>query len=205
MKGFYINLHHRIDRLILMTKIKRKYPFFNQVKRFKAIYHKNGRLGCALSHCLSLQRIKKEYPNEKYYLIMEDDIIIFQNHFNQFKNTFAKIENSDEWDVILLTTRGHKVKGAKSMEEYGFHKYVNSLTATGYIVKNKMVDVLIKNFKECIKMLAKGNRDTALDVHWHHLQHSHNFYYYHKKFASQMPGYSDIENNYVNYIKSYNF
>ena len=200
MKGFYINLHHRFDRLMLITKIKKKYPFFNQVKRFKAIYHKNGRLGCALSHYLALQRIKKEYPNEKYFLIMEDDIIVFQNHLNQFKNAFAKIENSDDWDVILLATRGHKVKGSKIMEENGFHKYINYMTTTGYIVKKEMVDVLIKNFKECIKMLANGNRVVALDVHWHHLQNSHNFYYYHKKFASQMPGFSDIEKRYHNYM-----
>ena len=74
------------------------------------------------------------------------------------------------------------------------------MTTTGYIVKKDMVDVLIKNFKECIKMLANGNKSVALDTHWHHLQHSHNFYYYHKKFASQMPGYSDIEKHYNNYM-----
>ena len=50
MNGFYINLKERTARVDHFKLLKKKYKFFNNLTRLEAIYHKNGHIGCALSH-----------------------------------------------------------------------------------------------------------------------------------------------------------
>ena len=89
MNGFYINLKHRKDRLLSVKKLK-THIFFKNIKRFDAVYNKNGRLGCALSHYLALKKLKQDYPDDKYYMIIEDDLMIFKKNFNMFVIDFIK-------------------------------------------------------------------------------------------------------------------
>ena len=50
MKGYYINLDSRKDRKEHFEKNIKKYPFFSNIKRFNAVYHKAYGVGCILSH-----------------------------------------------------------------------------------------------------------------------------------------------------------
>ncbi len=51
MKGFYINLDQRKDRMDHIELFKTKpILFFSNVERMNAFQHKRGDIGCGLSH-----------------------------------------------------------------------------------------------------------------------------------------------------------
>ena len=58
MKGFYINLDERVDRLEHIEKLKQKYSFLKDINRLKAYKNKsNGLIGCGVSHIKALEKI----------------------------------------------------------------------------------------------------------------------------------------------------
>ena len=58
LKGFYINLKTRTDRMNSFECLKKKYPFFKAIKRIDAIYSNYGPLGCSLSHIKCLNKLQ---------------------------------------------------------------------------------------------------------------------------------------------------
>ena len=264
MKGYYINLKHRIDRKKNIEDLKKKYPFFSNVKRMDAFCHKQGVLGCAMSHIKCLEELKKN--SDDYYMILEDDFFINnENNFLAFLNDFDLIKHSNSWDVITMTPLG---KTFKRNYINNFHKIVNTQTTTGIIIKHNFLDKLLEVFKKSKETLEnvkvnniisssnfkinlinqikkiqdtknkkiknktsqkkinisnhkyllrknsnknistkKNSRgislDNAIDMKWKSLQNRSNFIYYTKLFASQLKGYSDIENYICDYSKYY--
>jgi hypothetical protein len=87
------------------------------------------------------------------------------------------------------------------MKLHNFSRIVNSQTATGYIFKSKMIDVLLENFNNSYQKIIGGQEYifSALDQNWKSLQNVYNFYYYDKIYGGQLPGWSDLENMHVNY------
>jgi len=196
IKGFYINLESRKDRLKHINNNIQKYNFFKGLKRFNAIKNVDGAIGCTMSHLKCLELCKK--MNEEYYLIIEDDLCILnENNFLNFVKDFETIENDKKWDIIVLTPRGDTQN-----EKIGkFKRINNNQTATGYVIRNHMLQILIDNFKDALELLCKGVHPyiSALDQYWKKLQDNYNFYYYSDIFAGQLVNYSDIEKRYVNY------
>jgi hypothetical protein len=196
IKGFYINLESRKDRLKHINNNIQKYDFFKGLKRFNAIKNVDGAIGCTMSHLKCLELCQK--MNEEYYLIIEDDLFILnENNFLHFVKDFETIENDKKWDIIVLTPRGDTQN-----EKIGkFKRINNNQTATGYVIRNHMLQILIDNFKEALELLCKGVHPyiSALDQYWKKLQDNYNFYYYSDIFAGQLVNYSDIEKRYVNY------
>jgi len=64
MKGFYINLNERVDRMRHFENMKIKYHFLKNIKRFPAIKNKNGAIGCGMSHIEALKNLQKYDDND---------------------------------------------------------------------------------------------------------------------------------------------
>ena len=196
MDGYYINLTHRVDRKNHMEKLKTEYKLFSNIERMEACYNVRGDIGVVFSHIKCLKKLKEF--NEKYYLILEDDFQVLHNeNFNDFECNFDKIKDLN-WDVIVLTPRGDTIQ---TNYYENFHRINNNQTATGYIIKHEMLDIIEKLFNNGVNNLLKNNDPNiwALDQVWKPIQNEKIFLYYKDIFAGQMPGYSDIEKKMVNY------
>lgn len=210
LEGYYINLESRKDRQKHIEENIKTYPIFSNLKRINAIYNnQRSGLGCTLSHIECLKEIKKSREGKNHelpkdYVIMEDDFSILNaDNFNEFIKNFQIIRDNDDWDVILMTPRGIKViqSSANIMTLHNFSRIVESQTATGYIFKSKMIDILLDNFNNSYQKIIGGEQYifSALDQNWKPLQNVYNFYYYDKIYGGQLPGWSDLENMHVNY------
>lgn len=204
LKGFYINLDERIDRRDHFESNVKTTDFFKHISRFPAISHSIGAIGCGMSHLSALKRGLELYNDETYICIFEDDFIILNDsNMNTFITDFLKIELCDAWDIIVLTPRGTTVHTNvdEEMTAANFKKIDNNQTATGYIIKQSMIPILIQNMEEAINNLLLGeNYDTfAIDQYWKKLQTKYNFYYSSHIFGGQLIGWSNNENRFVDY------
>jgi len=195
MEGFFINRKDRPKRLEHIEKNILSIPFFSKLKKFEAIIHKEGRIGCSLSHIECLKRLQK-LPND-YFLMIEDDLVIKNKHFETFQEEFEKIKDSD-WDVIILG--GTVVKCEQCPEFEKFYRARFSYTTTAYIIKKSYISVLLENFETSVKnMQQEVRQEYYLDVYWNRLKLSDKWYVYRKSFISQLHDYSDTEHKVINF------
>lgn len=66
-----INLDFRKDRLDHITQELEKVKTLKPMKRFSAVHHENGTIGCWLSHQTLVKQAKEN--NEDMILVLEDD------------------------------------------------------------------------------------------------------------------------------------
>ena len=191
---YYINLDRRIDR---------KYHIENQLKllnwngkRFSAIQHSFGTLGCALSHLALLKYARAN--NLSHILIMEDDVTfleptVFLNSLNKF------LETHKEFDVLLLA--GNNMGDYKRIDEHCV-KVSHCKTTTAYLVKRHYYDTLINNYENGINLLQlypNQKYKYSIDEYWCSLQMIHNWFLLTPLTVIQLPNMSDIENRPTNY------
>ena len=196
LKGFYINLDERVDRMKHFENLKVKYDFFKNVKRLSAIKNSNGAIGCGVSHVEALTKLLGY--DDDYFMVCEDDLCILNDdNFNNFVKDFNNIKD-EKWDIIVITPSGDKIP---CLPHDNFYRIHNNQTTTAYIIKKTFIPVLISNFKESVIGLVKGgNPNTyAIDQWWKQLQNQYIFCYYKDIYAGQLVGYSSIENKHVNY------
>ena len=202
LKGFYINLDARIDRMQHFESMKTKYGFFKNIERISAIKNSNGAIGCGMSHIKVLTKLLESDDN--YFMVCEDDLCILNdNNYNKFVEDFDKIKDKN-WDVIVITPRGDMMQDI-DLNQNNFYRINNNQTTTAYIIKKEFINILIANLKESITGLLKGGHPNvyAIDQWWKKLQNEYKFYYYKDIYAGQLVGYSDIEMRNVNYNQRY--
>jgi glycosyl transferase family 25 len=191
---YYINLESRPDR--------RKY-FENQMKlvklpakRFNAIKHPIGAVGCSMSHLELLKMAKAN--NLDHILIMEDDITFLNPSI--FHNSLNNVLSSNiNYDVLLIA--GNNM-GEYTRENEFCVKIKKCQTTTGYLVKSHYFDKLIENIESGIQKFLKNPRrlnDFAIDQHWNILQLTDKWYLLTPLTISQRADYSDIEKRITNY------
>jgi len=192
----YINLNHRTDRRAHVE---------NQLKvlgimgtRMPAILHKNGALGCIMSHIQCIEHAKLN--QWKSVCVVEDDITF--TNLDIFKTSLSHFLNeSIHWDVLLLGS--NMAPPFQQIHKY-YARVFNAQTTTGYIVKDHYYDTLLKNFNESLVLLTEcSNRSLyAIDMYWKRLQNKDQWYILTPLTIVQLPGFSDIENNYTDYSRS---
>ena len=195
VKGFYINLDKRPDRKHHFESLKTKYPFFNGLERFSAIENERGVIGCCNSHIEAIKKCKE--LDGEIFMICEDDLMIIdEEKFNNMVNT---IDITANWDVLTLTPRGDIMPNEDLPN--GYIRIKNNQTATAYLFKKHMIDILIDTLQEGFEKLKKGGHPDQYtnDQYWKRLQTPYRFYYYKEIFAGQLVGFSDIEKRFVNY------
>ena len=208
MKGFYINLNERVDRMRHFENIKIKYHFFKNIIRLPAIKNKNGAIGCGMSHIEALTKLLEcADDDDDYFMICEDDLCILNDdNYDNFVKDFNDIKDT-KWDIIVLTPSGDKMPNIyiPNMQSHNFYRIHNNQTATAYIIKKTFIPVLLLNFKQSVIGLLKGGHPNtyAIDQWWKQLQNQYTFWYYKDVYAGQLVGYSNIENKYVDYNKRF--
>ena len=197
---FYINLDEREKRKETCEKQLQQLEW--KFERFPAIKHKNGAIGCALSHLRILQRAKKE--KLKYVIIFEDDFIIV--NIEKFKAAFQNfLKQKPYFDVLKL--------GANPFPPYKqiTKRYLNvnySQTTHAYMVFDHYYNTLIKNYKESIYLMNKyGNGPMGIfccDAWQNTLIHNnnHTWLVLLPLTITQKTDYSDIEKKRVAYSRS---
>ena len=190
---YVINLDERNDRLI-SYEVELKKIGLNEPRRFSAIKHSIGIIGCGMSHLACILNAKEN--NEPYVCIFEDDIIIPKP--NQVKNIVNRIlAEKAEWDVLLLAGSAWR---PHIKEEENYTQVKRCYCGTGYIVKSSYYDTLILNIKEGLELLMKtGDRVYSWDAHWIKLQECDKFLLIKPVSIYQKPDHSDIEQTFVNY------
>lgn len=198
-KTFYINLEYRKDRNEHLLEEFKKINF-NKFERFNAIKHEYGPVGCCLSHLEVLKKAKE--LKLKNVLIIEDDLEFLVNREEIDKYIIAFL-NDEELDVLCLA---FNVKSG-SLTNYNqyFYRTTDTQTASCYIIKEKMIDVLITNFEQSLHLLTKVEIDRpvlpkyAIDCTWKWLQPHYKFMISSVRVARQRASYSDNLKTYVNY------
>jgi hypothetical protein len=191
---YYINLDKRTDR---------KYHIENQLKilnwnakRFPAIQHSFGALGCSFSHLALLKYARRNKLS--HILIMEDDVTflepsVFLNSLNKF------LETHNDFDVLLLA--GNNMGDYKRIDNHCI-KVTHCQTTTAYLVKSHYYDTLISNYENGINLLQlypNKINEYAIDQYWGSLQIADKWYLITPLTVTQRQDYSDIEKRPTNY------
>lgn len=194
---YCINLPHRIDRL----KAFKQHCFAalgtNNVRIFEAINgrtitdhswpHSLGALGCRLSHL----NIYKEAVCKKYskILVLEDDVLLKKN----FRKNFSKLleYTNEDWDMIYFG-------GTNYIQPTYINKHVVKLNGT------LSTHAIAINCKCLEKLISKIETDQRwIDSVIGDLHAELKVYGFPQNLAVQSKGYSDIQETYLNYNRSF--
>lgn len=208
---FFINLEHRLDRLVHVTQQLNNLGVFHKAERFPAIKLKSGPMGCTMSHikCLELA-IARNYDN---IFICEDDITFldipsFTKGIEQFfqdtnpkpnSNPNPKTTSSLPWDVLIVG--GNNSPPFQKVSDF-YMRIHNCQSTTGYIVNKHYYKTLLNNFRDGLNLLIKETTNTefyAIDMYWKRLQVIHKWYLIIPTSVVQIESYSDVEGKVVDY------
>ncbi len=206
MAIYQINLDHRADRWAECLHNHAEIGLSpGIVQRVSAVKCENfGALGCAKSHLKAVTSFLTEDVRE-YCLILEDDFDLAVD-FGYFIERMEEVNKSGlVWDVILLSST--KAIAFDSHIQ-GLQKVFKSLAAQAYLVRRTYAHNLIRCFLNAVTNLEEhkdcGSRELfisrfAIDVSWHELQRTDNWYVFSPGLGRQRPSYSDIEGRFVDY------
>jgi len=200
--SYYINLDTREDRKVETLKELTDFGIENP-KRFNAIKHKHGGIGCSKSHLGVLKEARdNNYP---YVAIFEDDVK-FLDIVDTHKNINKLLKSGINWDVLLLSGNNYKPYDVINDDLY---RVKNCQCCTAYIVKREYYDTLINHWEYGLKMFIQTNDypKYACDQYWKELQKKDNFLLLVPMKVVQRPDHSDIMGGYVDYesiMKDYN-
>jgi len=207
--AIYINLDSRTDRRASFEShfvtLHRSYPndyTFFPITRFSAIKHAWGAVGCSKSHIECIRFAKQK--GWDHVLIMEDDALVKHPELlvKQVNTFLATFQNN--WDVVLFA--GNNYPPFKIKAPCCF-RVENCQTAGCYLVCSRYYDTLLRNFEEGVTQLEidPGNEKIyalyGCDQYWKKLQRTDLWYIITPICVTQRPGYSSIENKFVDYEK----
>lgn len=194
-KVFYINLDKRSDRKETIEKELLQYNLdFERFPGVEISYY--GCLGCSYSHHNAIKLAKERcYKN---VLILEDDFT-FVISPEEFEKQMEQFFNSNvDYDICMFSFNLHSYSSC----QYKFlHKVQHAQTTSGYLVNEKYYDKILDNYKNGLEKLGATWQDWiyAIDVYWKPLQENDNWYCFKNRIGKQMPGFSDIRNDHVNF------
>ena len=187
----YINLDESKDRLLKLQN-----EFLNgiqndKITRFSAIKNNKGAIGCTQSHIKFLKlAIENGYEN---VMIIEDDAMWYNFKYIQKLNDII----TKEYDVIVLG-------GTFPVYNNITYELESCQAANAYIVSKHYLQKLKENFEEGLRLLILTDNypKYALDQYWKVLQKTDNWFII-PELIIQRPGFSTIENKYVDYTNYY--
>ena len=199
---YYINLHHRTDRLNhIINEIKKTNIDESKVHRIDAVYEQNfGALGCSKSHCNALEKFINSPETNQTCVILEDDFE-FTQHQNVVNDMIDNVFTNDVKDFDVLMLSGNIYSESKHS---GFHfvsKIFKGQTTSGYVVSRTFAPILLKNYKEGCALLSqtRDRPNYSIDMYMQSLQPISNWLCLSPKIGKQMDSYSDIEKCCTNY------
>jgi len=189
----YINLNKRPDRKKEMEEELTKMGLSGE--RFAAIEHKQGIIGCGMSHLAILKDAKaKGYKN---ILVLEDDFQFVVDGATFGKELESFFDLNIPYDVLMVSYNCSMKQPYNTIVS----RVTNAQTTSGYIVHERFYDTLIHVWEEGLqKLIETGNEPKyALDIYWKSLQPSSQWFLMNTRIGVQRESYSDIEKRRVNY------
>lgn len=192
--GFFINLARRADRCALVEDELSKLGLVS-LKRFPAISHEIGILGCTLSHAEVMKQGKAELSP---FMVCEDDVEFLATGDEVWCYIREFLDNP-ELDVLCLAfnlgATPHRISARLRLTN-------DTQTASCYVVKPRARRALELQFGKGAKLLARGHPAWAAanDIVWKRLQRtSLAFAIPRVPLAKQRESFSDVEGKVVDY------
>ena len=194
---YYINLAHRVDRndhfLVEIAKLG------GRATRIDAVAHEFGALGCALSHCKTLELFLAS--EARACIVFEDDFAFrgADPAANQAAMR-AAFEAHPDWDVYLMAA-GSADFSANAGGAPGVQRVSSAQTTAGYCIARRFAPALLANFRAAAAdMAARGPRhENAIDQSWKALQPAHTWFVGAPPLGYQYGSFSDIEKRFCDY------
>lgn len=189
MKGYVINLDSRKDRWFYCDTQLQKFHL-KHMKRFSAIRHEKGFVGCTLSHLAVLQTLLLQEQNDKWdetYLILEDDFFITTN----LNDALVPIIMNHQWDVFCLSRTREKLESDPKFSPY--FKIQKCHSSCAYLLKRYMLPIFIDCFTNAL------HHDEHIDVEWQTLQTQYTFLTTKEPIIKQLNVYSNLVNDIMTY------
>jgi hypothetical protein len=192
---FYINLEKRTDRKEHI-EAQLNAVGLTTFQRFNAVYLKNGRVACTMSHIKCLELAKER--SYDHVLICEDDttfldVPLFQAQLSKF------LAKGHAWDVVLIA--GNNVPPYDRIDDTCV-SVTRCQTTTCYLVGGHYFDTLLTNMREGLAKLIREPEqhvNYAIDKYWLALQSKDHWFLITPLTVIQREDYSDIEQKRTNY------
>lgn len=213
-KFIYINLAHRTDRREhVLNELRKVCIDDSKIIRFDAVYNKErGALGCTQSH-IGIQKMVMEHPEWKIVCVLEDDCTFYDPMIPMFNESFKKITETMEWDIVLLAYANIVPDHYKYEQvDNSIVRMIKAQTTTGYIINTQYATKLYNNFTTSYNMLLNGYNNPvncrtiehcyAIDQYWQTLMKTDRWFSTVPMVAYQFASYSDIERQHCDYFKN---
>ena len=205
----YINLKKRKERRSSLEKNFSVRGFdVIDCKRFDAIEHEFGEIGCAKSHFLLTSTIQQK-RNIKYHIILEDDFR-FTINLKQLYRLVRIIEdvnpNFDIFHLFTLRPIASVVKKISFREQKAnLCRILSGQSTAAYIVRHDKLPQLSRNFLRSLQILERSkavlkaphlkgrfNFLFAIDNFWNKIQADGNCLAFDIQIGEVEEGYSDV-------------
>lgn len=210
-KIYYINLESRPDRnKNAIIQLRLLDPTLQKVERVEGVVYTDDNLipklrnavGCSKAHINVAKKILENKYNN--VLVFEDDfnIKISIEEFDKYMCYFIK--NIPVYSFLCLGT-GSNLETIKHNKL--LYKVLKSWTTTGYMISNNIVSRWINHAEMCTQRLIKTKKLTGnvIDEAWFNFfgpnSNSYTFNTKNYRLITQIPGYSDIDEYYINWEK----
>ncbi|MDA9190827.1 glycosyltransferase family 25 protein [Alphaproteobacteria bacterium] len=183
---FFINLDNREDRLFDIKKNLREHKFKN-IKKFSAVPHEYGEIGCAKSHLALLSHIFTKINTDNYVIILEDDYR-FNIDEKQLIDAVNKIlEEKIQFDVLQIHVLNPIVTEIGNLQirsqDISVARVLAGSSTAAYMVSADFIPKLMNCFSKSVEILDKNqthffnkqlrtvyNHKFAIDNIWRELQ-----------------------------------
>jgi hypothetical protein len=204
---YYINLAHRAIRNQSIISELEKIGI-EAATRIPGILHKPGVVGALLSHVKALEEGLKR-GDEDYIAVFEDDAV-----FLEPRETLKGVNTvkDEDWDVLLL---GGMNSGGRTKPYKDFSCCVQvykCMSCVAYVVKRAYAPKLINLWRKTYEYYLTEFVDTgkivkkfdkiSIDVVWFELQQADTFVLLTPLAVTQLEGYSDCWETYINWNKN---
>jgi GR25 family glycosyltransferase involved in LPS biosynthesis len=186
----FINLEHRHDRLAEITSELEKMEL--QARRFNAIKHHLGYVGCSQSHLAVLKMaLDNDWP---YVLILEDDFTFEIDKQTLFQQVQSLVEYSNSNPVDVCFFSYNMIKSEPIAGTSDFIKALDCQTTSGYLIMNHYYSKLIELYEWANPILELTQKHWlyACDQCWKVYQPKDNWIAFKNRIGKQRESYSDI-------------
>ena len=197
---YVINLKHREDRRVQIEKDFKElgYNKVLNLKYFEAIKHKNGWMGCALSHLYLISYALEN--NLPYIIIAEDDfqLKVSSEKLKEILDSLTEIEkkNPGSWDIFNGSPSFYEKESKnETIKFYNFPN--NSSTENQNFLKvnwGQSTSFMIYNASSYIKMLNYSFKNKEYQIDQYISRNFLQVVYRNGPFSIQRQSYSDISN-----------
>ena len=188
-----INLAHRHDRLSDFSDEMRRLRIDN-VRRFEAIGHADGMIGCTRSHVACVQMMIDNGWNTAMFCEDDARFTASRDELDILTNAFL----DDPAAEVACFAYNHSASTAHSSL---FLRALNSANSACYLVKASIAADLVAARQTGIEELERGGERIHFgnDRAWLPLQRERVFLIPIRRAVVQAASYSDIERQFVNY------